>query len=164
MLSNVKMFISEEALRRRVLELGKHIRKDIGEKQITLICVFNEACDFGKDLITAIGGDVRVVFVSKADFNNEWSRHNQDILQGGCILIQDIVDSGQTLLSLIQNVKSQTIDKVLSVCLLNKKGNRTVDVEPDYTGFSIPDEYVVGYGMGLKGRFNNLPHIAFYSP
>jgi len=164
MLNNVKMFISEDALRRRVFELGRHIRKDVGDKQITLICVFNEAFDFGKDLMLAIGGDVRVIFVSKADFNQEWSHRNQELLEGACILIQDIVDSGQTLLSLIQSVKSQAIDKVLSVCLLNKKCNRIVDVEPDYTGFSIPDEYVVGYGMGLKGKFNNLRHIAFYSP
>ena len=164
MLSNVKMFISEDALHRRVSELGKTIRKDIGDKQITLICVVNDAFDFGNDLMLAIGGDVRVVFVSKLGFTKDWIDRNQELLRENCILIQDIVDSGQTLFSLLQNFKSQAVHKVRSVCLLNKKCNRTIDVEPDYTGFSIPDEYVVGYGMGLKGKVNHLKHIAFYSP
>jgi hypoxanthine phosphoribosyltransferase len=164
MLHSIKMFISEEALRRRVVEMGRHIRRDIGEKRITMICVCSDAFDFGRDLVIAIGGDIQVLFVKTSDFNPEWMNRNQEVLQGACILAQDIVDSGQTLFTQLQHIKSHTLDKVLSVCLLNKKQNRVVDVEPDYTGFSIPDEYVVGYGMGLRGRFNNLPHIAVYSP
>ena len=163
-MGNVKMLISEDALHRRIMELGTLIRRDLGDDPITLICLVNASLAFGHDLMTAIGGEVRTTFLWSTDLTSKWLLENKGLLQEQCLLVQDIVDSGETLQSLLGSLKDLGSKEVHSVCLLNKKCNRTTNVEPDYTGFSIPDEYVVGYGMGLRGKFDNLPHIAYYAP
>ena len=158
------MLISADALHRRIMELGTSIRRDLGDEPITLICFVNASLAFGHDLMSAIGGEVRTTFLWSTDLTSKWFLENKALLQERCLLVQDIVDSGETLQSLLGRLQDNGSREVRSVCLLNKKCNRTTNIEPDYTGFSIPDEYVVGYGMGLRGKFDNLPHIAYYAP
>ena len=91
------------------------------------------------------------------DLNNPVEGHH-------CIIIEDIVDTGLTLDYLLKMLRVRGPASLKTCALLDKATRREVDVEADFVGFSIPDEFVVGFGLDLGERFRNLPHVAVYTP
>lgn len=165
--------IPEDRLQARVRELGAQIRADYGDRTLTCICVLKGSFMFTADLVRAIGGDIRCEFLGVASYHGGTRstgvvRITEDLrhpIEGqDCIIIEDIVDTGLTMDYLVRmlNVRGP---RSLRVCaLLDKPAHREVDVDVAYVGFSIPDEFVVGYGLDLGELYRNLPYIAVYTP
>jgi hypoxanthine phosphoribosyltransferase len=168
-----RILISEDHLQARIRELGEEIRAEFGDETITCIGVLKGSFMFMSDLIRAIGGDVRCEFLSVSSYHGGTRstgvvRIEDDLkspIEGQhCLIIEDIIDTGLTMDYLLRLLETRGPKSLKVVSLLDKPAHREVDLIPDHVGFSIPDEFVVGYGMDLGELYRNLPHIAVYQP
>jgi hypoxanthine phosphoribosyltransferase len=162
------VFIDEERLRRRVTELGAEIARDYEGKDLVLVTMLKGGFVFLADLSRAIDLPLRVDFMAVSSYGARPAhgrvRITKDLdesVEGASIVVvEDIVDTGLTLNYLLR-VLRQRDPASLEVCaLLDKDVRRIVDLPVGYTGFRIPDRFVVGYGLDLDERFRNLPYIA----
>lgn len=167
-MSQLRVLIPSELLKNRVQELGQEIREKYGSGSITCICVLRGALFFAADLVRQIGGDVRMEFIhinNQADsMGVDISYFSGDIAGKDCILIEDIVETGLTLQTIYSYLNDRKPRSLHSVSLLDKPSTRHHSIAIDYIGFSIPDEFVVGYGLDLHGRHRALDYIATYIP
>lgn len=153
--------------------MGKEIRAEYGDEPITCIGVLKGSFIFLADLVRAIGGDVKVEFLGVSSYHGGTRstgvvRITQDLkhpIEGqNCLVIEDIVDTGLTADYLMRLLEVRGPRSLKLCSLLDKPGNREIEVEVDFVGFTIPDEFVVGYGLDLGELYRNLPHIAVYTP
>ena len=167
-MGQLKSLIPAMALQKRIQELGQDIRTNHGSGPLTCICVLRGAIFFAADLVRHIGGDVRLEFVHIKDHSDslkiEIAYISGDITGQDCILIEDIVETGLTLNSLYIYLRDHNPKSIRSVSLLDKPSNHQQDIDIDFIGFSIPDEFVVGYGLDLHGEHRILDYIATYTP
>lgn len=165
--------LTAEQLHTRIQKLGAQIRADFPDETITLIAVLKGSFMFLADLARAIPGNVRVEFLGVASYHGGTSSSGvvqitqdlrSDIRGTVCLLVEDIVDTGLTMDYLLRmlEVRGPRVLKVVS--LLDKPSNRETEVQVDYVAFSIPDEFVVGYGLDLGELYRNLPYVAIYHP
>lgn len=165
-----KVLLSEEEIKKRVQELGEAISQDYKGEEIVLVCVLKGAVVFYTDLIRAIGNDVDVSldFISCSSYGNGTVssgevRIMKDLdrsVEGKHVLVvEDIVDTGTTLHYLLDNLKARQARSVKLATLLNKPERRKVDVHVDYNGFTVPDYFVIGYGLDYAERYRHLPYI-----
>ena len=168
MSERISVLLSEEEVDKRINEIGKQITKDYEGKQIHLICVLKGGvffmCELAKRIevpvsmdfmaISSYGADTKSSGVIKIVKDLDESITGKDVL-----VVEDIVDSGRTLSYLLTMLKERQ-PKSLRLCtLLDKPDRRVIDVDVDYTGFAIPDEFVVGYGLDYAQKYRNLPYI-----
>ena len=167
------MMIPEERIQARVKELAREIRAEVGDAPITCIGVLKGSFIFMADLVRALGGPVRCEFLGVSSYHGGTRssgvvRISEDLrhpIEGQhCLLVEDIVDTGLTLDYLRHFLEGRKPASMRTVCLLDKPGHREVEVTPDHVGFTIPDEFVVGYGLDLGEFYRNLPYIAVYTP
>jgi hypoxanthine phosphoribosyltransferase len=171
--TRLQTLISEERLQARIRELGRQIRQEYGDRTITCIAVLKGSFLFLADLVRAIGGPVRIEFLGVSSYHGGTQSSGavaithdlrNPIECQDCLVIEDIVDTGRTLCYLLRLLEVRK-PRSLKVCsLLDKPDNRKVNLPVDYSGFVIPDEFVVGYGLDLAELYRNLPYIAVYSP
>lgn len=169
---HVKVLLTEEEVDARIKEIGEKISKDYEGKQIHLICVLKGGsffmCELAKRItvpvsldfmsVSSYGGDTKSSGIVKIVKDLDESIKDKDVL-----VVEDIVDSGRTLSYLMELLRDRG-PKSLHLCtLLDKPDRRVVDVDVDYTGFQIPDEFVVGYGLDYDQRYRNLPYIGIIS-
>ncbi len=171
--SQFRVLIAEDRLQARIQELGAQIRADYGDKPITCIGVLKGSFIFMADLVRAIGGPVRTEFLGVSSYQGGTQstgvvRITEDLTapieDQHCIIIEDIIDTGLTMEYLINTLNVRNPASLRICTLLDKVANRDVELDADYVGFSIPDEFVVGYGLDLGELYRNLPHIAVYTP
>jgi hypoxanthine phosphoribosyltransferase len=165
--------ITEEVLQERIRALGAQIRADYGDRPIHAICVLKGSFLFMADLVRAIGGDVRCDFLGVSSYHGGTRstgvvKITQDlstpIEDADCLIVEDIVDTGLTMDYLLRMLGTRG-PRSLKICsLLDKPVHREVQLTVDYVGFTIPDAFVVGYGLDLGERFRNLPYVAVYQP
>ena len=169
----LEVLISEERLQARIQELGREIREEFGDNPITCIGVLKGSFLFMADLVRAIGGPVRCEFLGVSSYQGGTRstgvvRITHDLKQPvegqHCLLVEDIVDTGLTMDYLLRMLQVRNPASLKVATLLDKPDNREVEVKTDYIGFTIPDEFVVGYGLDLNELYRNLPHIAVYTP
>ncbi|MCB9793239.1 MAG: hypoxanthine phosphoribosyltransferase [Alphaproteobacteria bacterium] len=169
----LRVLIDEEALQARIRALGKEVRAEYGDAPITCIAVLKGSFMFMADLVRAIGGDVRCEFLGVSSYQGGTRssgvvRITQDLhhpVEGQHVLIvEDIVDTGLTMRYLREMLEMRSPRSLAVVSLLDKPTNREVEVDVEHVGFTIPDEFVVGYGLDLAERYRNLPYIAVYTP
>ena len=168
MAETIKVLLSEEEVDARIKEIGEQISKDYQGKEVHLICVLKGGsffmCELAKRItvpvsfdfmsVSSYGGDTKSSGVVKIVKDLDESITGKDV-----IIVEDIVDSGRTLSYLMEMLKDRG-PKSLSLCtLLDKPDRRVVDVHVNYTGFQIPDEFVVGYGLDYDQKYRNLPYI-----
>ena len=168
-----RVLIPGDRLQARIEELGAKIRSDYGERPIVCICVLKGSFMFTADLVRAIGGEIEVEFLGVSSYQGGTKTTgvvkitkdlSSPIEDKDVIIIEDIIDTGLTMHYLLDMLAVRQ-PRSMSVCtLLDKPSNREVEMSADYVGFSIPDEFVVGYGLDLAERYRNLPHIAVYTP
>ncbi|MCB9765157.1 MAG: hypoxanthine phosphoribosyltransferase [Alphaproteobacteria bacterium] len=172
-LSRVRVLIDEDALRARIQDLGAEIRAEYGDAPVTAIAVLKGSFMFMADLVRAIGGEVRCEFLGVSSYHGGTRstgvvRITQDLkhpIEGQhCLIVEDIVDTGLTMDYLLRLLQVRKPRSLKIVTLLDKPTNREVDVDVDFVGFTIPDEFVVGYGLDLGEVYRNLPYIAVYTP
>jgi hypoxanthine phosphoribosyltransferase len=169
----LRTLISQAQIQARVAELGAQIRSDFPDEPITLIAVLKGSFLFVADLVRAIPGEVRVEFLGVASYHGGTSSSGvvqitQDLRHGiegqNVVVVEDIVDTGLTIDYLVRMLQVRGPKSLRVASLLDKPENREVPVEITYTGFTIPDEFVVGYGLDLGELYRNLPYVAVYSP
>ena len=172
MAEKVKMLIPEEEVNARIEELGKKISEEYAGKQVHLICVLKGGVFFMCELAKRITVPVMLDFIQVSSYgsgtvssgNITIKKELDESIEGdNVIVVEDIIDSGNTLSRLIPILQARN-PKVLKVCtLLDKPERREVDVKVDYNGFNIPDEFVVGYGLDYDQKYRNLPYIGALS-
>lgn len=168
MAERVEVMLSEEQVDARIQAIGDQISKDYAGKQVHLICVLRGGaffmCELAKRItvpvsldfmsVSSYGGDTKSSGVVKIVKDLDDSIKDKDVL-----VVEDIVDSGRTLSYLLEMLRDRG-PKSLRLCtLLDKPERRVIDVNVDYTGFEIPDEFVVGYGLDYDQKYRNLPYI-----
>ena len=168
MAETIKELFSEEAIDARIRELGAQISRDYAGKELHLICVLKGSSFFTCELAKRITVPVYLDFMSVSSYGNHTKSSGvvkvikdlDEAIEGKHVLVvEDIVDSGRTLSYLLENLKSRK-PKSLKLCtLLDKPERRVTDVHVDYTGFEIPDEFVVGYGLDYMQHYRNLPYV-----
>lgn len=164
-----KPIIDQEEMYKRIRDLGKQITSDYEGRDLLLVGVLKGAFAFYADLARAIHLPLRVDFLvvtSSEGPTKEYgkvkivSNLTEDIQGQDVLLVEDIVDSGLTV-SYLKKILLAKKPRSLKVCtLLDKPDRRKVKVAVEYIGFSIPDKYVVGYGLDYKNKYRNLPYIA----
>ena len=168
-----EVLITEEQIRQRVKELGEQISREYAGKEVILLCVLKGACVFFTDLARAMTVHLKMDFMSISSYGDAQKtsgivRINKDMdssITGKHVIIaEDIMDSGLTL-SYLTRLLSDRQPASLRVCaLLDKPERRECEITPDYCGFTIPNKFVVGYGLDYKGYYRNLPYVGVLSP
>ncbi len=160
--------IPEEEVDKRIQEIGEQISKDYAGKQVHLVCVLKGGSFFLCELAKRITVPVSLDFMSVSSYGNDTKSSGvvkivkdlDESLKGkNVIVVEDIVDSGRTLSYLLEMLKDRGPESLRLCTLLDKPDRRVIDVNVDYTGFQIPDEFVVGYGLDYDQRYRNLPYI-----
>ena len=168
MAEHVEVLLSEEEVNARIREMGEQISKDYAGKSIHLICILKGASFFMCELAKRITVPVSIDFMSLSSYGSDTQssgnvKIKKDIEEPledrHVLVIEDIVDTGRTLKFLLELLKDRGAADVKLCALLDKPDRRVVDIEADYTGFKIPDEFVVGYGLDYDQRHRNLPYI-----
>jgi len=168
MKETIRELISEEEVAKRVKVLGEQISKDYAGKSVHLICVLKGGVFFMCELAKRITVPVSMDFMSVGSYGAGTTssgvvRIAKDLdepLEGkDVIIVEDIIDSGRTLSYLIEMLEKRGPKSMRLCTLLDKPERRVVDVDVDYVGFNIPDEFVVGYGLDYAQKYRNLPFI-----
>ncbi|MBQ3890906.1 MAG: hypoxanthine phosphoribosyltransferase [Lachnospiraceae bacterium] len=164
----VKVLLSEEEVDKRIKEIGEQITKDYAGKSVHLVCVLKGGSFFMCELAKRINLNVSMDFMSVSSYGADTKSSgvvkivkdlDEPLLGKDVIVVEDIVDSGRTLSYLLEMLKDRK-PASLSLCtLLDKPERRVVDVDVKYTGFKVPDVFVVGYGLDYDQIYRNLPYI-----
>jgi hypoxanthine phosphoribosyltransferase len=163
-----EILITEEQIREKVKELGQKLKEDYGHLNPLCICILKGGALFMADLIRAMDFPLEMDFMAVSSYGASTKssgvvRIVKDLeasVEGRHVLIiEDIIDSGLTLSYLLELLQGRKAKSVKIVTLLDKPSRRKVDLVPDYCGFKIPDEFVVGYGLDYAEKYRNLPYI-----
>ncbi|MDE7266408.1 MAG: hypoxanthine phosphoribosyltransferase [Lachnospiraceae bacterium] len=168
MAEHVRVMLTEKEVNARIQALGEEISRDYAGKSVHLVCVLKGGSFFMCELAKRITVPVSIDFMSVSSYGKDTKSSgvvkiikdlDESLKDKEVIVVEDIIDSGRTL-SYLMELLSQREPKSLSLCtLLDKPSRRVVDVEVNYTGFDIPDEFVVGYGLDYNQKYRNLPYI-----
>jgi hypoxanthine phosphoribosyltransferase len=168
-----KVLIEEDVVASRVSELGSEISNDYAGKDLLLVGVLKGAVFFMADLMRQLSIPCEVDFMAISSYGASTDssgvvRILKDLdinIEGREVLVvEDIIDSGLTLSYLIRNLESRNPASLEVCALLTKPERREIDVDVRYTGFEIPNEFVIGYGLDFGERYRNLPYVAVLDP
>lgn len=169
MLNDIKeVLYDEQVIQERVRKLGEQISRDFEGRNLLVICVLKGAFVFMADLVKSVTVPLEIDFMAVSSYGASTRSSGvvkiiKDLdvpVEGRDVLIvEDIIDSGLTLSYLIDVLERRNALSVAVVALFDKPGRRTVDLEPDYKGFTLPDEFIVGYGLDYAEKYRNLPFV-----
>jgi hypoxanthine phosphoribosyltransferase len=162
--------ISAEKIAARVAEMGTEISRDLaGIDELTVLCVLKGAFIFAADLVRHLTLPCRIEFIRASSYGTHRASsgkvmldlHRDPHVEGKhVLLVEDILDTGLTVTRILEELRGHNPASLRVCTLLDKPSARTTPVSADYTGFTIPDVYVVGYGLDAAGRYRELPYIA----
>lgn len=163
-----KVLIDEEKIAKRVAELGAQIEKDYEGKEPIVVAILKGSIIFYGDLVRKINLPMRFDTMAVSSYGSDTSSSgnvkikkdmSHDICGKDVLIIEDIIDSGNTMKSLTALLQHRGAKSIKVCAFLDKPSRRQVDYEADYIGYSIPDEFVVGYGLDYDEKYRNLPYI-----
>lgn len=163
-----EVLFTREAIQNRVEELGKKISKDYEGKKLLVVSLLKGSFIFTADLVREIEIPVKIEFMATSSYGHSTESSGevkilydiQQDLQGYDVLIaDDIADTGTTMSYIIDYLKSKNPESIKSCVLLDKPSRRKVELEPDYIGFTIPDKFIVGYGLNYGDYYRNIPYV-----
>ncbi len=166
--SNVEMLISAEEIQTRVDEIARSITQAYNNHAITIVGVLTGCLVFLADLIRRLDFPLRIALVQASSYRGAVTTAGElhvqaellpDLQGKHVLLLNDILDSGQTLSHLVEHLQSLGTASVRVAVLLRKEGRQRVALEPDFCGFTIPDAFVIGYGLDYNDEYRNLPYI-----
>ncbi|MBQ6756447.1 MAG: hypoxanthine phosphoribosyltransferase [Oscillospiraceae bacterium] len=166
----IKTLYSEKEIKRRVNELGGQLTKDYKGKRPIVVGILKGSVIFLSDLVRAMDTELELDFMAVSSYGDERKSSgavniDKDLsrsIEGRHVLVvEDIVDSGLTLSYLLSFLKDRSPASLKLVTLLDKKGRREVEIEPDYTAFKCDNLFVVGYGLDDAQLYRNLPYIGY---
>ena len=165
--------ISQQELHKKVEELGAQISRDYAGKNLMMVSVLKGSVVFMADLMRAVTVPCEIDFMSVSSYGHGVKTSGVvkivkdldiDLKNRDLLIVEDILDSGMTL-NYIKNMLEQRGTRSIKICtLLDKPERRQVDLQADYSGFSVPDEFVVGYGLDFAERYRNLPYVGVLKP
>ncbi len=168
------ILVTEQQLRERTIELGAQISKDYEGKDLVLVSILKGAVVFMADIMRAVTIPCSIDFMIVSSYGNENTVSTglvkiiKDLdgnLAGKHVLIvEDIMDTGITLSNLVPMLKMRNPESVKICAILDKPSRRKADIQPDYKGFEVPDEFVVGYGLDYDEKYRNLPYVGVLHP
>ena len=167
-----EVLLSPEKIQKRIRELGERISEDYRGRRLLVVGVLKGSVIFLADLLRALTGDVAIDFVGVASYSGRQStgavRFTLDLRENpegkDVLLVEDIVDTGLTLSYLHHNIQTRK-PRSLEICaLLDKPECRKTQVPVKYTGFTIPNKFVVGYGLDYNEMYRNLPYVGVLKP
>ncbi len=167
-----KVLVSEEELSEICKNLGKQISEDYKDKKLYLVSVLKGSIVFMADLMRNITCDCQIDFLAVSSYSGSKTtgavkfKKDLDINPEGCdiLLVEDILDSGITLSYLKKLLEDRGANSIKICTLLDKVANRQANIEADYVGRVIPDEFVIGYGLDYDEKYRNLPFVGVLSP
>jgi len=168
MAEHVEVMLTEEEVNARIREIGEMITKDYAGKKVHLVCILKGGVFFLVELAKRIDVPVSLDFMSVSSYGGETKSSgvvkivkdlDESLMGKDVLVVEDIIDSGNTLSYLLEMLKDRGPASIKLCTLLDKPDRRVKDVKIDYTGFTIPDEFVVGYGLDYDQRYRNLPYI-----
>ncbi len=164
----VTPLINEAEIRERLVELGRRIEADYTGRPLTIVAVLTGSLVALADLIRQIHIPLRVGLVQASSYRGATTSGTTlvlnetfapDVAGRDVLLLDDILDTGRTLATLVEHLKDRGAASVRTVVLLRKVGRQVVPIEPDYHGFLIPDAFVVGYGLDYNDEYRHLPFV-----
>ena len=168
-----RVLVDRETLQARVLELGRAIEEEYRGRDLLLISVLKGSIIFMADLIRAIRIPHEIDFMATSSYGA--AAHSSGVVRilkdlnkpiegHNVVIVEDIIDSGHTLNYLLRILRERQPASIRIVTLLDKPDRREVAIDVDWTGFSIPNEFVVGYGLDYNEIYRNLPYIGVLKP
>lgn len=167
------VMISEEEIAKRVKELGKQLTEEYKGKDLMVVGILKGCMLFLSDLVRAIDLPLTMDFMVVSSYGTSTKSSGvvriikdleREIEGKDVLIIEDIVDTGLTLSYLMENLKTRNPNSVKVCSLLDKPERRKVQVDIEYVGFQIPDEFVVGYGLDYAEIYRNLPFVCVLKP
>jgi hypoxanthine phosphoribosyltransferase len=165
----VEILIPEPEIHARVAAMGKQIEADYQGKPLTIVAVLTGSLIFLADLIRQIQLPLRVALLQASSYRGTTTIAGAltinesfvpDVAGRDVLLLDDILDTGHTLATVVRRMHEGGARSVRTAVLLRKVGRQQVHLEPDYCGFTIPDAFVVGYGLDYNDDYRHLPHVA----
>jgi hypoxanthine phosphoribosyltransferase len=165
--------ISADRIQGRVDELARQMMRDYGHRPVTIVGVLTGSILFLADLMRRLDLPLRIALIQASSYRGAATRPGElhvqadllpDLRGRDLLLIDDILDTGHTLDHLIKYMRTLDPASLRVAVLLRKRGRQEVPLEPDYCGFEIPDEFVVGYGLDYNDEHRNLPYIGVMRP
>lgn len=164
-----KTLISQSDLSKRVEELGRQISADLAGHEVIALCVLKGGVFFTTDLVRAMTIDVALDFIQVSSYGSQ--KHSSGVvtilkepqldMRGKAVLIvEDIIDSGMSMREVYRYIHGRGATLVRVATCLDKPASRKVPFEPDYIGFTIEPQFVIGYGLDYDERYRNVPEIA----
>ena len=163
-----RILVTKEQIANRVQEIAAEIKRDFGNEDLTMICILRGSCYFFADLTKALDNAVTLEFMAVSSYGSGTTssgevKISKDVstpIEGkNVIVVEDIIDTGYTL-SYLKRILLERRPKCLKICtLLDKPSRREAEIEGDYVGFEIPNEFVVGYGLDYAQKYRNLPEV-----
>jgi hypoxanthine phosphoribosyltransferase len=164
----VELLISESMIRDRLKAMGRQIGDDYRDKPLTIVAVLTGSLIALADLVRQIEIPLRIALVQASSYRGATTSATTLVINEGfapdvagreVLLLDDILDTGQTLGALVQHLQDRGAASVRTAVLLRKIGRQIVPIEPDYCGFVIPDAFVVGYGLDYNDEYRHLPYV-----
>ncbi|MFO7295080.1 MAG: hypoxanthine phosphoribosyltransferase [Clostridia bacterium] len=168
-----RILIDEQTLMRRIAEMGEQITRDYQGKDLVLVGILKGSVLFLADLVKHIKLPLVMDFMAVSSYGSSTRSSgvvrilkdlDEEIEGKDVLIVEDIIDTGLTLNYLTELLLSRNPKSLKICCCLDKPSRRKVPVKVDYVGFSIPDEFVVGYGLDYAERYRNLPYICVLDP
>ena len=167
-----RVLLSESQIAERVKEVAKKIDEDYQGEEVIAICILKGSVVFFADLIRAMTTPTSVEFMKVSSYGFGTTSSGKlsvslDILSNiegkNVLIVEDIIDSGNTMYALKEMLKTRNPASLRIVTLLDKPARRTMDINADYTCFEIEDEFVIGYGLDYAERYRDLPYVGILS-
>ncbi len=164
----VEILIPEAEIHARVAELGRQIEADYQGKPLTIVAILTGSLILLADLIRTIQIPLRVALIQASSYKGATTTAGvliinesfaPDVSGRDVLLLDDILDTGHTLATLVRRMADRGALSVRTAVLLQKVGRQEVKIEPDYRGFTIPDKFVVGYGLDYDDDYRHLPYV-----
>lgn len=168
------ILVSEEELKAKVAELGTKISADYEGKDLLLVSILKGAVVFMADLMRAVTIPCGIDFMVVSSYGGANTSStglvkiikdlDQDLSGKDVLIVEDILDTGITLSHLMPMLQMRKPNSLRLCTILSKPSRRKADIEPDYCGFEVPDEFVVGYGLDYDEKYRNLPYVGVLKP
>ena len=168
------ILVSEQQLRDKVAELGAAISRDYAGRDLLLVSILKGAVVFMADLMRAVTIPCGIDFMVVSSYGGANTTTtglvkiikdlDQDLTGKDVLIVEDILDTGVTLSHLVPMLQMRNPNSVKICAILSKPSRRQADIEPDYKGFDVPDEFVVGYGLDYDEKYRNLPYMGVLKP
>lgn len=169
----MEILLPADRIQERVAAIAQDVARDYGEQPVTIIGVLTGSLIFLADLVRHLRLPLRIGFIQASSYRGAVTSPGElriipeltpDVRGRHVLLLDDILDTGQTLSHLVEHFRTLEPASLRVGVLLRKIGRQTIPLEPDYCGFEIPDEFVVGYGLDFNDEYRHLPYIGVLSP